>query len=72
MAGATARCRDGTSKKKGRERHIPGLFQNTLNGTDKDKASDWRTQHIASRHRVTNCLAREIVRAHFGEGADND
>lgn len=67
MSIVTARRADSTGKKKGRERHIPGTFQIHHNGTDKDKASDWRTQLLMQRHHVTPALSDLILSLHFGE-----
>ena len=66
MPVGTARRTDSAAKRKGR----PGKsspFQIHHNGTDKDKASDWRTQLLMQRHHVTPALSDLILSLHFGE-----
>ena len=69
MPVGTARRTDSAEKRRGR----PGKsspFKIILNGTDKDKASDWRTQLLMQRHHVTPALSDLILSLHFGEAVN--
>lgn len=69
MPVVTARRTDSAAKRKGR----PGKsspFQITLNGTDNDKGSSWRTQLLVARHHVSPSLADQIFSLCFGEVRD--
>ena len=72
MEALSPRRAASADKQRGRTLLTSSDPANFVNHDSSDyNLTDRQAQHIASRHRVPNFLAREIARVHFGETLDD-